>query len=281
MAVNSIWDNMDKDSIINEIRSMISYPGNQSTFVVVEGPDDSAFFNDKLSAKTELVESFSGKKGVKEIVEYFHKKQVIGVCDRDYQQPENEERIFYYDYCCLEMMLVANDDVMRQLGGEFYRGSLSAQQLREKILHELKWISVFRKLNSEKGWNVRFGSNSQFPVPNILDESKSFQLSEAKKIINQRNASFIDTHSAEYAQVQEAWQNDPDDLVSLLHITQGHDFVSCFKCFCTDDTKKAPASDSVEHSLRCAYRMTDFQQTALYAELKAYEGKTSLSILSA
>lgn len=272
---------MDKDSIINQITGTLNYPNNKTSFVVVEGEDDIAFLNDKLSSGAEIVESFGGKDGVKEIVGFFQKKQVIGVCDRDYEQFSNNSNIFYYDYCCLEMMLIANDEVMGQLRGEYYRGSLSAQQLREKILLELKWLSVFRKLNSQNNWNVKFGSHSQFPVSNIIDDSKKFQLNEAENVINQRNNNYIVNHPIEYAQVQLAWRNDPRDLVSLLQITQGHDFVKCFKCFCSNNGRKEPASDSVEHSLRCAYRMSDFQQTQLYSELKTYENQTNLCILSA
>ncbi len=271
---------MDKDDEINEIQFMLSYPGNQSVFVVVEGPDDCSFFKSKLSSQTELIESFSGKRGVKEIVSHFQKKQVIGICDRDYQQVTNGNGIFYYDDCCLEMMLIANDEVMEQLWSNFYRGTLSAQQLRLTILQELKWISVFRKKNAENNWGVKFGSKTHFPVSKVFDSNQNFQLQEAEQIIDLQNQNFIANHPNEYAEVQNAWRNPPNDLASLLQITQGHDFVSCFKLFCNDGSKKAPASDAVENSLRCAYRMSDFQRTCLYADLKTYEQQENLCILA-
>ncbi len=271
---------MDKDDVINEIQLQLSHPGNQSVFVVVEGQDDCLFFKLKLSSQTELIESYSGKKGVKEIVSYFQKKQVIGICDRDYQQVTNGNGIFYYDNCCLEMMIIANDEAMGQLWADFYDGALSPQQLRQTILQELKWISVFRKKNAENNWGVNFGSKTHFPVPKVFDNHQNFQLQTAEQIIDRQNRNFIANHPNEYAVVQNAWRNDPNDLNSLLQITQGHDFVSCFKLFCTDNSKKAPASDAVEHSLRCAFHMTQFEQTDLYADLKTYEQHENLCILA-
>ena len=277
MAANSIWENMEKDDIINEIQLMINYPDNQSVFVVVEGEDDIAFFPDLLSPDVELVESFSGKEGVKEIVMHFSKPQVIGVCDRDYQQSATEPRIFYYDNSCLEMMLIVSDVVMNRLRSGFYRGSLSSQELRQTILKELKWLSVFRKLNSHNGWGVNFKG---FPINNVI-KNERFQLVEAENTINKRSKDYITNHPTEYAQVKSEWQTYPDTVADLLLITQGHDFINAFKAFCTVQGRRAPAQDAVACSLRCAYRMDDFKTTALYRDLKAYEERCHLQILSA
>ncbi len=290
MGTNSIKREMKTGELIAEIRVELSADiKREKVVVVVEGKSDTAFFKEKVSPNVIIAEVGDGKKKdeVEKTVKDLNKKRVIGICDRDYQQIQETQRIFYYDYCNLEMMLIANDDAMCQITGEFYRGTLTFKELREKILCELKWLSVFRKYRDEnlpadkdkqKEWNVNF---KEISIPNMIDINGVFQQIIAEQEVDAHSDGFIQSHPVEYQQILQRYNVTSDQLQDLLMVTQGHDFVKCFEYFCSAASSPAPRKGAVEHSLRCAYRMSDFQQTALYAELKAYEGKTSLSILSA
>lgn len=285
MTSNSIWSNMDKDSIINEIRSTLSYPGNQSVFVVVEGADDVDFFHEeRRSADAVVVESYSGKEGVIDIVKQFSKR-VIGICDHDYETPVMHDRIFYYDHCCLEMMIVANDAyvnrIFRKICGNYSEEEFGVK-LRDKILLELKWISVFRQLNYQNQWGVNFGKNKQSPVSAIMNrdksggEEKTFQQSNAESEINQRSDRFIDNHAEKYQDVLDACGSFPSDIQSLLDITQGHDFIQCL----SSRFKKNIAESHVKDLLIQGYTMSHFCNTELCEALRKYEGEHDLQILT-
>lgn len=108
--MDSVTSSLTKDEIIAEISLMSSADlNNKNFFVLVEGKDDMTFLNRKLASNVYLFESFSGKEGVKEIVKYFNKDNIIGICDKDYDDCA-ENHIFYYDYSCLEMMLISCDE---------------------------------------------------------------------------------------------------------------------------------------------------------------------------
>ncbi len=285
MAVNSIWANMDKDSIINEIRNTLSYPGDKTVFVVVEGADDIDFFHEeRRSPDVVVVESYSGKPGVIEIVEQFSKR-VIGVCDHDYETPVEHDRIFYYDHCCLEMMIVANDAYVNRIFRIICNNRIDENfgvKLRDTILLELKWLSVFRRLNYQNQWGVNFGKNKQSPVSAIMNrdqsgnEEKTFQITNAESEINQRSGGFIEKNANEYREVLSECNSYPQDTISLLDITQGHDFIQCL----ASRFKKNTADLYVKDLLIQSYMMEHFCNTNLCQALRKYEGEHNLQILT-
>ena len=69
MGKNSIQSNLTKDDLIAEIRLTLGADfKREHTVIIVEGEDDISFFNGKLSSNVDIRESFSGKRGVLEIV---------------------------------------------------------------------------------------------------------------------------------------------------------------------------------------------------------------------
>ena len=70
---NSIRENLDKGDIISEISLTIDYPnGKDIKCVVVEGIDDIRALRKFFLSDVLLFESFSGKDGLCEIVDYFN-----------------------------------------------------------------------------------------------------------------------------------------------------------------------------------------------------------------
>ena len=107
--------------------------------------------------KLVVFDANDGKSGVEFIVgeRFATNLRVIGIRDRDYQIAPISDKIFYYDYGCMEMMIIRNDDVFKNLCAEYYRGEDSIQQLRIDILKELKYLSVIRMYNERETWGKK------------------------------------------------------------------------------------------------------------------------------
>jgi len=78
-----------------------------------------------------IYESFSGKNGVDEIISepIIENTRVIGLRDKDYLQEVINERMFLYDFSCLEMMLISRDEVFQNICHEFIKDMILMMNL--------------------------------------------------------------------------------------------------------------------------------------------------------
>ena len=280
MACNSIRCNMDKDTIIADIRMTLGADyEHKKAIVVVEGQDDIGFINSKLCDDVDLYESFSGKEGVKTIVDFFSEKRVVGICDRDYSSSEPEDNIIYYDNSCLEMMMVSNPTVFESFVKNFYYGAETAQSLLDKIFSNLKWLSVFRKLNSENSWEVRFKGLSIAAACTNNDLSISIEVLLQK--LSELNKDLISKHRDYLVSVSAATIQD-FDLNTYLNITQGHDFINYFQIIAQKSSpqKRSVSRDTLFSGLCCAFRIDDFMSTQFYRRLKEYKETYNIELVS-
>ena len=248
--------------------------------MVVEGPDDFQFFNGKIDRSVLIQESFSGKPGVYELVSIFSDNRVIGICDADYEERRDDICVFYYDFCCMEMMMISNDTVFSSFCNTFYFGDESPYGKRESILRSLLRISLLRKNNVNYGWGLKFdGLNI---LENFNTDSMSLSeekiLSELKKINPNKNGETINN----YWNSIDPLINRRYELEELYNLTQGHDFMSCFQKMAASRraSKKVAGKEDIFNSLISAYRYDDFKGTLLYRQLNSYQRENSLLLLS-
>ena len=270
MASNSIRCNMSKDDITADIRMTLGADYNhQKAIVVVEGKDDITFFNGKLSDNVDIYESFSGKEGVKEIISFFSEKRVVGICDRDYTNSISDKNLIYYDYLCLEMMLVSNIETFHSFAYNFYFGSESPEELLMRIFSGLKWLSIFRKLNSENSWEVKFNGISI--AASCDDGGTNISIEKLLKRLDEINRGIISNHR-EYLVAVSSECREEYDINTYLNITQGHDFIEYFHKIANDSSpfSRSISKDTLFGGLCCAYREQDFEATNLYISLKEY-----------
>lgn len=160
MGKNSIQSNLTKDDLIAEIRLTLGADfKREHTVIIVEGEDDISFLTESSLQMWTSVSLFR-KRGVLEIVSLFSDSRVIGVCDVDYDTGTPSPQILYYDYSCLEMMLISSDSAFTPFFHTYYRGKAGFAEIRLKLLQELKWLSCYRKLNSIFGWAICFNGLS-------------------------------------------------------------------------------------------------------------------------
>lgn len=279
MGTNSIMANLSKDDIISEIKlSLGSDVSRQFTFLIVEGDDDLKLLRNFVSEKVTIIESFSGKEGIKEIIQehFITVPRVIGVGDRDYESSPIHSNIFYYDYCCMEMILIKSNEAFESICSEFYSGNLSPDELRDTLLKQLQYLSLIRKNNQLNRWDIRIeGINFKEAFDRI---NETILITKIISKLNEMNDDFFIANPDKQLQIDK--ENEINrNSEELLLITQGHDFLKLFAAFCYK--AKGQASDkTIARSLRCAYRKIDFIASTLYSELAIYESIHALKIVS-
>lgn len=272
MGQNSIRCNLSKEDIIAEIRLTLSADfEHKKGIVVVEGEDDILFFNGKLHPDVDLRESFSGKCGVEEIVCYFSDDRVIGICDIDYDSRSTCPKMLYYDYSCLEMMLISNNSVFSSFFYAYYQGSKSPQEIRQQILSNLKWLSLYRKLSSNNSWGVRFNGLS---IAKAFDQNdQTIDITNLLGQIHTINPGLISHNREQLRLLSEAYRGEYT-LEQYLLITQGHDFLYFFQALCEVSKRSKGKSPSVEELFRallCSCHRENFFEFELYQNLISYQ----------
>ncbi len=279
MGKNSIQSNRTKEDILAEIKMSLGADFNhEKVFVVVEGTDDIQFFNKRLEDNVELCESFSGKEGVKEIVDFFSEKRVVGICDKDYEINEPSSNILFYDYSCLEMMLISNQDSFKSFARNFYYGDLSADDLRLKILEDIKWVSFFRKLNSINAWGVRLnGISFATAYDNV---KKIVSLNSIIQQLGNHNPGVLENNRNYLVEVSSLAREEYD-VETYLNITQGHDFISYSQTlFNSYIPKKGISKETLFGGLCCAFGDAHFKLTKLYTSLKKHSEIHNIRIIA-
>ncbi len=279
MDYNSIKCNLSKDDIISDIKLCLGADINRiNTYVIVEGIDDIRFIKKYISSNVLLYESFDGKNGVMEIVDTFFgvNKRVIGIRDKDYCTCLGSAKIHYYDYSCMEMMLIDNEDTFNAIFCEYYAGDKEANLLMMYLLSELQFLSCIRMCNETDGWGILLDGVS---IVNAFD-AIGFKVDHSILInkVNSMNRGFLDASKILY--LKSKFVESPT-IKYLLGITQGHDFIKLFATICNLYTKNGVNVKDIAASLRCAYKKEYFICTNLYTTLNDYQKSNNLNILSA
>lgn len=277
---NSIRSNLTKADIISEIKLSIGADiGKEYTFLLVEGIDDIKFWRGMVTEKVMIYESFSGKNGIKEIIsEHFNAdSQVIGVRDKDYEAAMIHDRIYYYDYCCMEMMFIKSNEASMSIYSEYYEGERPMDDLRNRILTQLKCLSIIRQLNERNHWGIKIDGVS---LNNAFESTtEDLILDRIFVKINEMNTDVFNV-SPEKKQSIDSILNGLITYEELLNITQGHDYLKLFAAYCLKQRGRAVNDINLSASLRCAYRKSDFMETALYSDLVQHESRYNLRVVS-
>ena len=272
MGTNSIRTNLNKDTIISEIKLSIGADTEKKkAFVVVEGIDDIKFLKKFCCDTTTMYESFSGKGGVEEIVnsEIIDNCRVIGIRDKDYCRYRSDDRIFFYDKCCLEMMMLSFDDVSDGICSEFYEGEKRAMCLRSDIVKELLTISYLRKRNEQESWGISFKAIKFSKLTNddgTIDNKSVIRV--LKESNPRKDTSVLDGVFCSY-----------DDNDDYFEITNGHDYLHYFRYICERENRnKAPSTDTIAAALRSAFGKNHFVATTLFRQVDMYSKSNGFQV---
>lgn len=190
-------------------------------------------------------------------------------------------QILYYDYSCLEMMLISSDSAFTPFFHTYYRGKAGFAEIRLKLLQELKWLSCYRKLNSIFGWAICFNGLSMKKA--FETETQNINTAKIISQIRELNPSLTEHIRRQVDQVHIEYDKK-HDLPELLSITQGHDFLDYFRELCSTTWPKCgkfPSSRELSRALVTSFRQDDFKRTVLYQQLDSYQNAYHLKILPA
>lgn len=280
MGTNSIRANLEKCDIISEIRLYLGADvQGENVFLVVEGEDDIKFWKNIVNEKVTIFESFSGKEGIREIIKdhFSSNPRVIGIRDRDYESTTIDKRIFYYDYSCMEIMLIKSPEAFDSIYHEYYSGQLSTTELRDMLLAQLKYLSIIRKNNEVQRLEIKIEGVS---INSIFDSiTKTVSNEKVISRLNQINQNYFEINPDKKSQIDEEYTiylNSEE----LMLITQGHDFISLFSAHCRKPRGSCASDRNIASSLRCAYRKADFICTSLYSQIESYQTRYNLDIVT-
>lgn len=242
---------------------------NEKVHILVEGKDDEALLYHIMNDSIDIIVC-SGKKDVLKKLKDDYEINCIGIIDMDYEYNYDNSRIFLYDYCCLEMMIISDKCIMKKIAKEF---KISVNKILD-ILFSLLFISLMRKYNYYNKLNIDFGplngiSNYYDKNENKINNNEVVLLLEKidknKAIIRKYNYKKLIT---EVEKIRKFNKN------KLLKITNGHDFLNLLSKFIKNKNK-----DYFWHFIRGAYNKDIFKKTKLYKKLLEYQNKNNLKIL--
>ena len=264
--MDSVRENRTKDDIITEILLEISADlENQKCILLVEGSDDIKFAERVFSENLLCIESFSGKEGLKELIEdsSLQKEWVIAVRDRDYMDISRlPQRMFLYDKCCMELMLLSNKKVAESFHQMFYAGIYEKEIYITNAMRILAPYSVLRRKNEHEARGIPFdkvGFGDLVQQDGDLDTQKVFGR--------------LRLDSEVFSECREEANHICDE--GLWNITNGHDL--CLYLGTISRLNKGNLGETgVRKILLGCYRKEDFKETELYHAINTYQANRNL-----
>ena len=268
---------------LSEIRQRASYPGNY--LIVVEGPEDQKVLKELFNNHTFLLNPYC-KGRAEMIMSYFPEfKNIIAALDRDYDSLSDDERIFYFDGCNLEMMLVKEDSLFSPLfGGDSFSAS-DLIAIKNNALNSLKPYSCLRKMNSMKNVGSKckeFSVEKVFPcLERCLDIKNDTFINDINDgILN----NLISLTVKQRNRILRKFTSNLETLMAMneYDITNGHDFNKIFvKQLSTKMLINTGCYD--EHSIydlyRDSYNISLFSKTKIYDAIREYQNKYNLEFV--
>ncbi len=172
------------------------------------------------------------------------------------------------------MMIIENEEVFNSIYNEFYKGEMQSMELLNKMLMELRVLSIIRMFNENFQWEIKLRALSINKV--FIQDTYGIDNHKVVNELNKLSNNIIDDNKLEMI---KEYGNQVQTVQDLLNITQGHDFSSLFAAICNIHTNKGIDSKAVEMALRCAYRNDDFKETRLYSSLLTYQKNLGILFL--
>lgn len=273
--VNSIKSNLSEEDTISEIKLLLGQPN--IVCVLVEGEDDVKLFSPILSKNVCILESYGSIGGIDVLINTFFskKKRVIAIRDRDYCEGPMNDQIFFCDYSCAEMMIVSIESCFERIYVNYaLDGEIGINELKRECFERIKVLSIFRKLNYENEWKIRFDGIK----PGKYCE-KSISETE-KDIIDDLNTLNPDNRLDEEKMKHYYSRKEKDYSIEEYYcLANGHDFINMLFHLCSRCHNKY-GIDQMERSLRETFGLEEFKQTLLYKDLLNYQTMNDLCIVS-
>lgn len=261
MQQDSIRENLTKEDIITAIKLEMDATGGEPLgFVLVEGQDDVEFVKNIFAENVICYESFSGKCGLEELLQDDDLKydEIIAIRDKDYMDTALvPRRMFLYDGCCMETMLLSCEEVVSSFYHFYYGGEAPQKEYIACMMRELAPYSILRQKNEKNKWGINF---QKIGFGDLIDRNGKLDI----KTLFTR----IKVGEVELQDCIERAEKVKEEY--LKEITNGHDICLMMGVLPKAGRKKL-GEDGVRRILLSGYRKSDFQKTKLYKNLRLYQ----------
>ena len=277
---------------ISEIRDTL-FHDEEIVVLLVEGSDDVDFFNKvfKNVPNIKIFDSYSGCEGLYDLLDEpalqlpLIKSRIVAVRDKDYTDPaQYPPRMFCYDYCALELMILHHPCIQEGLN-ELY-ALHKKEHFPLDMMRRIAPFSLLRQRNFLYKWGIAFRSILDHPE-NIEVEEETFvkgkpqikkktrPLPNIERLFSLHEKDYPELMAGQYQSCKNAADLLPDD--ELWNITNGHDI-----CMALGNLSLFMSGALGEDGYRALmikvlYRPDDFKDTVLYGKLSTYalpDGRT-------
>lgn len=268
--MDSIRENRTKEDVIEEIRLELAEDiENRKSIILVEGSDDILFVKGVFDDNVVAVESFSGVHDIEKVLEDPHLQipNIIAIRDRDYIDVSMlKEKMFLYDCCCLELMLLNNSYIAKRFYDVYYKGSKSQEDFLVDIMKCLAPYSLLRKKNWIEGNDIHF---KKIGFGDLVKEQGEFDMRALFNRAKQTDMEYEEcVEKASLLSEEELW-----------NITNGHDI--CRYLGEVSKNGKANLGEvGVRNSLLCMFRKEEFRETELYQKIYSYQESNKVHFVS-
>ena len=277
-SIQSVQKARTRDDAIKEIRLILDYPKKQ-TVILLEGKDDKQFWNKMLSENEgsviAFVESYRGFSALKDLLDQFPNcERVIAVRDKDYSDPGTyPDRMFAYDDCNLEMMLLHRPEVQKGIRQDYeIKDPKERAEIPMKFMRLIAPFSLLRKKcaleDKYRRMNISFGKAG------VMKDCGDAKFPDSAKI-----AALFKCHDLEGE--FDSFKNQADALSDeeLWNITQGHDLYAILGNVTLDQYGNPMREAGFRDNVLKLYYFSYFTDTSLYAALKMYQDAHDLFIV--
>jgi hypothetical protein len=292
--------NTDEKDIFGEIK--MYREGNKQKniiFVLVEAKSDENFYRKFIATKAVFFIG-NGWENVTKAIESVNKfkiKGVLGIIDADFRRIENKipniTNLFLTDFHDKEMMLL-NSPAWQEVLSYFADNSVSSEtglsrlQIFEKnanktvlevLLNIAEPIANIRLLNEREIYGLKFRTQKgksfdYIKYDNFIDKTilKIDKKALQKAVENKSSKPNFFNNPTIQTQLQTIEYETHD----LRELCNGHDVINIFafaleKAIANHGSSGKIAAERIEENLTIAYRLDDFQKTALYQSLVKWE----------
>ena len=273
---NSIYDNTESQDYENEVKLILNSDLDINV-MIVEGITDYKFWRKFINKDcVEILNVNMGKGKVTKIIKNVQNKRLLGIQDRDYYEGKEPDRIFFYDYNCLEIMLINSEKVFNSLYAEYYLGNKKKEDLKTDVFKQLKYISIIRQHSYKNKWGINLN--------NIINDCCIKNCIDIDKLINEVEKRNVEKNIDEKKHIFDNEFSKTWNISQYLNLTRGHDYIKLLSIICNNDIKKLATksrlnkADEIESVARASFDLKELKKTKIFSSLSEYEQKQNLTI---